>query len=270
MAALRPELPLHYLAARAVQCCATLTTGLDSQHGATLPAIARTPASSLHIKTDRRARERETMEGVTSSFRNIFTNTEEEVEEQTDLKTNNNIEIEISEAREICHFYLANKCRFGDHCRNRHEGPTLQAEKTKRKRRPPDQTAEREERKKPPMKTAADVIKRLQWDEQLPQEIFTIGYLDRFLGIVEEKFSNFSWEDLASADYDTLAIPQHRIQYFKYKTEKVWEKTTRLDIVFGSTGSKIGIAEFMQNLDYLEYKDSLSADEKTPQKNKMN
>ena len=33
------------------------------------------------------------------------------------------------------------------------------------------------------MKTALDVIKRIQWDENLPAEYFTIGYLDRFEGI---------------------------------------------------------------------------------------
>jgi hypothetical protein len=43
-----------------------------------------------------------------------------------------------------------------------------------------------------------------------------VGYLDRFKGVMEEPFSSFSWgEDLASLDWDTLAIPQHRIQYFR-------------------------------------------------------
>ena len=34
------------------------------------------------------------------------------------------------------------------------------------------------------MRTALDVIKRIQWDDALPPELFTIGYLDRFLGVV--------------------------------------------------------------------------------------
>eukprot|EP00092_Neocalanus_flemingeri_P007615 GFUD01008218.1.p1 GENE.GFUD01008218.1~~GFUD01008218.1.p1 ORF type:complete len:348 (+),score=131.18 GFUD01008218.1:329-1372(+) len=99
------------------------------------------------------------------------------------------------------------------------------------------------------MKTADDVIKRIQWDQMLPKEYFVIGYLDRFLGVVEENFTTFSWENLASVDYDVLAIPQHRIQYFKYKTEKVWDKTERKDVMFGSTGSKVGIMEFMEEVD---------------------
>ena len=99
------------------------------------------------------------------------------------------------------------------------------------------------------MRTADDVINRIKWDEMLPEESFTVGYLDRFLGLQEETFSTFSWEDLAGADYDVLAIPQHRIQYFKYRTEKVWDKSRRLDLVFGSTGSDLSILEVMENID---------------------
>ena len=50
-----------------------------------------------------------------------------------------------------------------------------------------------------PMKTALDVIKRIQWDEMMPPESFTIGYLDRFTGLVEDEFSKFSnWGNLVS------------------------------------------------------------------------
>ena len=57
------------------------------------------------------------------------------------------------------------------------------------------------------------------------------------MGVVEKSFTAFSWEDLASVDWSTLAIPKHRIQHFKYKNEVVWDKNIRLDNVFGSTGS---------------------------------
>lgn len=99
------------------------------------------------------------------------------------------------------------------------------------------------------MRTAEDVKNRILWDPMLPEEFFIIGYLDRFLGIKEESFSTFSWEHLASVDYDVLAIPQHRIQYFKYKSEKVWDKLQRLDVVFGSTGSEESICELMERVD---------------------
>ncbi|XP_074646563.1 uncharacterized protein LOC141902640 [Tubulanus polymorphus] len=101
-----------------------------------------------------------------------------------------------------------------------------------------DTTAE----KKPPMKTATDVISRILWDENLPTDEFTVGYIDRFVGLVEKPFSAFSWEDIASVDYTVLAIPKHRIEYFKYKNLKVWDKNSRMDNVFGSTGSGKTIA----------------------------
>ena len=46
-----------------------------------------------------------------------------------------------------------------------------------------------------------------------------------------------------------LAIPQHRIQYFKYSGSKVWEKATRLDLIFGSTGDQRGIVQVMEEVD---------------------
>ncbi|KAK6993968.1 leukocyte receptor cluster member 9 [Biomphalaria glabrata] len=91
-----------------------------------------------------------------------------------------------------------------------------------------------ENQKLSPMKTADDVVKRIIWDDNLEKDDFIVGYLDRFKGLLEKSFSSFSWEDLASVDYDVLAVPKHRIQYFKYKDIKVWDKLRRIDNVFGS------------------------------------
>lgn len=116
----------------------------------------------------------------------------------------------------------------------------------------------------------------------------------RFRGVLEQPFTAFCWEDLASVDdYEVsftfrftitlaltfilkflhlfqvehihmygqchlklneflaqvLAIPQHRIQYFKYSRSKVWEKATRLDLIFGSTGDQRGIVQVMEEVD---------------------
>ena len=160
----------------------------------------------------------------------------------------------VEEVASVCQFFLQGKCRFGDRCRNVHEG-TPPAPAPLKTKTAPVREGERDpavhgcEGKKCAMRTAEDVINRIKWDEMLPEESFTVGYLDRFLGLQEEHFSTFSWEDLAGADYDVLAIPQHRIQYFKYKTDKVWDKSTRMDLVFGSTGSHITILEAMENID---------------------
>lgn len=103
--------------------------------------------------------------------------------------------------------------------------------------------------KKPPMKTAIDVVKRIMWDPDLDRDQFLVGYLDRMDGLKEKYFNAFSWEDISSVDYTVLAIPKHRIQYFKYKDIIVWDKRCRLDNVFGSTGSKTTIKDVIKNID---------------------
>ncbi|ESP02496.1 hypothetical protein LOTGIDRAFT_138311 [Lottia gigantea] len=122
-------------------------------------------------------------------------------------------------------------------------GKSLKKKKPK-KTKPMEKQADK---KLAPMKTADDVIKRIQWDSDLPQGDFLIGYQDRFEGIKEKYFSAFSWEDIASVDYDELAIPKHRIEYFKYKELKVWDKLSRLDNIFGSVGSGKKITDVIEN-----------------------
>ncbi|XP_002733274.1 leukocyte receptor cluster member 9-like [Saccoglossus kowalevskii] len=156
----------------------------------------------------------------------------------------------------VCQFHLQGKCRFGEKCKNPHVGEEItvckklkeldmnDSEKVTKK----DKSIPNEEEivaKKPPMKTASDVISRIQWDSSLSKKRFTVGYLDRFLGIIEKPFTVFTWtSELASVDdHFELAIPQHRIQYFKYRDTIVWDKNCRLDNVFGSTGSGTTILE---------------------------
>lgn len=67
------------------------------------------------------------------------------------------------------------------------------------------------------MKTAADVINRLKWDSTLPAKEFTVGYLDRFVGVVELPFEEFEKNDFTNASPDEFGVPEHRIQYFKVR-----------------------------------------------------
>ncbi|XP_060712992.1 leukocyte receptor cluster member 9 [Hemiscyllium ocellatum] len=99
--------------------------------------------------------------------------------------------------------------------------------------------------KKPPMRTAGMVISRIRWDPELRPADFTVGYHDRFLGTVEQPFELFTWGELAEAELGALAIPQHRIQYFKHRGRLVWDRAARLDYVFGSTGGRLTIRELL-------------------------
>ena len=119
--------------------------------------------------------------------------------------------------------------------------------------------------KKSPMKTAGDVVNRIQWDENIKREFMIVGYLDRFLGIKECEFDKFDWENcfgnIAMADIGALAIPEHRIQYFKYKNEVIWDKNQRLDNVYGSTGSNVTILDVIDRLKEADYVKNKSDEE---------
>ena len=182
----------------------------------------------------------------------------------------------------VCRFFLEGKCKFGDKCFNKHPGSDSRndvkvqnknngltvAERSSIDNKVTEETKDHVSEKKIAMKTAVDVISRILWDEELPTELFTVGYLDRFLGIIEKPFSSFSWEDIASVDYSVLAIPKHRIQYFKYRDVIIWDKRTRLDKVFGSTGDGKQIYEIIKEYSvsedgntYSEKEDCVSTEE---------
>ncbi|KAG7237639.1 hypothetical protein INR49_032085 [Caranx melampygus] len=95
--------------------------------------------------------------------------------------------------------------------------------------------------KKPPMRTADDVISRILWDSSVDASEFVVGYVDRFLGVLERPFCDFNWDaNPCDCDYSTeLALPRHRIQYFTYRGHRVWDRHSRTDRVFGSTGQSL-------------------------------
>lgn len=91
------------------------------------------------------------------------------------------------------------------------------------------------------MRTADEVISRILWDSSVDASEFVVGYVDRFLGVLERPFCDFNWDtNPCDCDYTTeLALPRHRIQYFTYKGHRVWDRHTRTDRVFGSTGQSL-------------------------------
>ena len=95
------------------------------------------------------------------------------------------------------------------------------------------------------MRTALEVIRRLEWDPACCAAAVVVGYHDRILGeIVERPLAAFSqWGAIELAGDDELAIPQHRVVYFKSGDMYVWDKrriydvdgmSCRLDAVYGS------------------------------------
>lgn len=164
---------------------------------------------------------------------------------------------------DICKFFLKGKCHFGDRCRLTHSTSTstpasnhachdldeieeegCKKRKTRQKPGKSDKAKDEQStgpKKKMRMRTADDVISRILWDISVDPTDFIVGHLDRFLGVLERPFSDFSWDtQVCDCDYsEEMAIPRHRIQYFSYKGQRVWDRDSRTDHVFGSTGQSV-------------------------------
>ncbi|GAP86240.1 putative endonuclease Exonuclease phosphatase [Rosellinia necatrix] len=85
-------------------------------------------------------------------------------------------------------------------------------------------------------RSSADVINRIRWDPNMDSGDYIVGYEDRFLGTKERALD--AWK---SEQTDEEFIPQHRILYFKRKSDGavVWDRKERRDTVFGSGVSSI-------------------------------
>ncbi|KAI1132017.1 hypothetical protein F5Y10DRAFT_284563 [Nemania abortiva] len=85
-------------------------------------------------------------------------------------------------------------------------------------------------------RSSADVINRIRWDPNMDSGDYIVGYEDRFLGTKERGLD--AWK---SEQTDEEFIPQHRILYFKRKSDGVivWDRKERRDTIFGSGVSSI-------------------------------
>ncbi|XP_015236724.1 PREDICTED: leukocyte receptor cluster member 9 isoform X2 [Cyprinodon variegatus] len=171
---------------------------------------------------------------------------------------------EQKEESKVCQFFQMGKCRFGSKCRLSHSDSSpyesaapsadmddqqnvenLEKHNKKKgtvnKGAKPRDNKDKDVNKKPRMRTADDVISRILWDPSVEASDFVVGYIDRFLGILERPFCEFNWDtNPCDCDYSTeLALPRHRIQYFAYKGHHVWDRHSRTDRVFGSTGQSL-------------------------------
>lgn len=75
-----------------------------------------------------------------------------------------------------------------------------------------------------------------------------MGYEDRFIGVIEKPFLELNWAEYSSLSHVEVAIPKHRIVFFKYRDAMVWDRRARVDNVFGSLGG-MRIADAMRARD---------------------
>lgn len=110
---------------------------------------------------------------------------------------------------------------------------------------------EHESMKKSSMKTAEEVIARLERETYLDKRYCRVGYIDPLLGLQEKSYNDFDFKQDASTTItdrqtNTLNVPKHRIQYLKYANEIIWDKESRTDLIFGSTGNQQTIADIVK------------------------
>ncbi|KAJ1622655.1 hypothetical protein T492DRAFT_1060640 [Pavlovales sp. CCMP2436] len=85
------------------------------------------------------------------------------------------------------------------------------------------------------LRPAREVVDRVLWDPALDAADFRVGYRDRFkLALSEAPFTEPNTSVQGPERLLVYALPEHRIEYIKYRKRLVWRKETRLDLVFGS------------------------------------
>ncbi len=76
------------------------------------------------------------------------------------------------------------------------------------------------------MKGSEFLFQRFKWDSSIDKTQIIIGYLDRFTGIQEIKFTEFK---MVHDDRD--GIPLHRIRYYKINEKIVWDRENKIDLL---------------------------------------
>lgn len=87
------------------------------------------------------------------------------------------------------------------------------------------------------LRPSHDIYNRLLWDAGYNPDEYVVGYEDRFKGVKEMPLT--SWKRELS---DEEFIPFHRVVYFREKGldgEIVWDRRTRVDLIFGSGQSRL-------------------------------
>lgn len=75
------------------------------------------------------------------------------------------------------------------------------------------------------LRTSREVYHRIKWDPSFEENLYVIGVKERFAGMVEVPLVEFVPDG---------EIPWHRVWYFAKGRERVWDRESKLDHIFGS------------------------------------
>jgi len=71
--------------------------------------------------------------------------------------------------------------------------------------------------------SAEQIFNKIRWDPKYDTSMFTVGYLDRFIGVMEMSFDKF----IVNPD----PIPFHRIYFFKLNDQIVWDREKKINLL---------------------------------------
>ncbi|KAL8820823.1 MAG: hypothetical protein Q9223_001047 [Gallowayella weberi] len=105
--------------------------------------------------------------------------------------------------------------------------------KLKRSRKQNQQRSSSQDSSIPYLRTAQELMNRIQHDDSLQISDYLVGYEDRHCGIMWKSLAE--WLEIKETEEEDF-IPQHRIRYFKRQSDDhvVWDRERRLDEIFGS------------------------------------
>lgn len=88
--------------------------------------------------------------------------------------------------------------------------------------------------KKAKLRPAHDIINRIKWDPEMKIHDYIVGYVDRFLGILQMNLEK--WVGHRRDETDEEWMPMHRVVWITRASdgEVVWHKEKRIDTIFGS------------------------------------
>ena len=112
----------------------------------------------------------------------------------------------------------------------------------------PAQTDEHdaEHAKKSSAKTIDDVLSHLESDTRLDKRFVRIGYLDQHQNLQEKSLDSFDSKTDLPTFTDRQTNSKSRIQYLKYANELIWDKDSRVDLIFGSTSNQQTISDVIK------------------------
>lgn len=87
------------------------------------------------------------------------------------------------------------------------------------------------------LRPARECFQRITYDPSLSAADFRIGYRDRFRTTPCEVAFDAPNDSIKGGARSLIqALPEHRVEYIKYRRRLVWHKQQRLDDIFGSKG----------------------------------